>query len=182
MAPRSSSQNGLTWMLRFTTSTGFSANGLGLLLPELGHPGEQRRDPGGAVLDHGDLQVGEARQGAVAHERGDGVLDRAPHGEGAERVGLEGQELTGTPGPVVGVAVVAAVGGVQGDEDVVLDDPLPEGSNSGSAIEREPLAAGDGGGPDEHHLGAALDTHSSSSIARSTMGRVMTGVEKIRPS
>ena len=99
---------------------------LGLLLPQFGHLGQQRCDPRGAVFDDGDLQFGEAAERPVTHEGGDGVLDRSPHGEGAERVGLERKELAALAGPVVGVAVIAAVGGVQADEEVVFDDLGPE--------------------------------------------------------
>ena len=99
---------------------------LGHLLVDVRQALQQGRDPAAAVLDHGHLERREPRQRAVADQGGDGVLDRAPGREHAEGLGLEGQHLAVAPHPVVGVALVAAVRGVHGDEDVVVDDLLPE--------------------------------------------------------
>ena len=54
------------------------------------------------------------------------------------------------------------------------------GSNSGSANERGPSKPGTGAGRMRTARAPRSSTHSSSSIAFSTIGNVMTGVVKIR--
>ncbi len=56
------------------------------------------------------------------------------------------------------------------------------GSNSGRANERVPRKPGTGAGRMSTTLAPRSWTHSSSSIAFSTIGSVITGVEKMRPS
>ncbi|CNN29451.1 Uncharacterised protein [Mycobacterium tuberculosis] len=54
------------------------------------------------------------------------------------------------------------------------------GSNSGTANDRGPRKPGTGAGRTRMHRAPRLTAHSSSSIAFSTIGRVITGVVKIR--
>ena len=56
------------------------------------------------------------------------------------------------------------------------------GSNSGSPNERGPRKPGTGAGRMSTTRAPRSTTHSSSSMAFSTMGRVITGVVKIRSS
>ena len=56
------------------------------------------------------------------------------------------------------------------------------GSNSGRAKERVPSSPGTGAGRIRMMRAPRPITHSSSSIALETIGSVMTGVAKIRPS
>ncbi len=57
-----------------------------------------------------------------------------------------------------------------------------KGSNSGRANERLPSKPGTGAGRMSTMRAPRSSTHSSSSIARSTIGRVITGAAKIRSS
>jgi hypothetical protein len=57
-----------------------------------------------------------------------------------------------------------------------------KGSNSGRPNEREPRKPGTGAGRISTARAPRSTTHSSSSIAFSTMGSVITGVAKIRPA
>ena len=56
------------------------------------------------------------------------------------------------------------------------------GSNSGRPNERGPRKPGTGAGRMSTARAPRSTTHSSSSIAFSTIGRVITGVAKMRPS
>ena len=56
------------------------------------------------------------------------------------------------------------------------------GSNSGRPNERGPRKPGTGAGRMSTTLAPRSTTHSSSSIAFSTIGSVITGVAKMRPS
>ena len=56
------------------------------------------------------------------------------------------------------------------------------GSNSGRPIDRVPRKPGTGAGRTSTVLAPRSRHHSNSSSARSTMLRLITGVEKIRPS
>src|SRR3546814_357127 len=122
----------------------------------VGHRLHERLDPAAPVLDDGDLQLREAREGAVADHRRNSVLDRAPRHEHPERLRLEREHLGVAAVPVVDVAGVAAVGRVPPDEDVVLDDLLPERVELREAERARAPVAGHWSGPDEHDLGAAL--------------------------
>ena len=57
-----------------------------------------------------------------------------------------------------------------------------KGSNSGKANERRPWYPGTGAGRMRMILAPRSTTHSSSLIASLTIGSVMTGVGKMRPS
>ena len=76
------------------------------------------------------LRVGEPGAQAVADGRGDGVGDRAvlgPDDGGEGAAAVERRELVAADAlPLVDVALVAAVGGVHADDEVGLDDLLPE--------------------------------------------------------
>ena len=86
---------------------------------------QQERNPVRAALDRRDAQVRVPGEHAVAHERGDRVVDRpVTAGHGAERVVAERLEVAaGTP--LVGVAAVARVAGVVGGEDAGLGEARP---------------------------------------------------------
>ena len=97
----------------------------------------------------------------MADERGHGVLDRAVADRaqrGEAGAVLERQHLAaGHALPLVGVALVAAVGGVHADEDVGLDDLLPERVELGQRERARPAESRDRRGADQDDLGAALD-------------------------
>ncbi len=90
---------------------------------------QQRADPVAAVLDRADLEAGEAAAQPVADGRRDRV-DDGPAGvpdDGLEaRAAGERGHLVADALPLVEVALVAAVGGVHADDDVLLLHELPE--------------------------------------------------------
>ncbi len=86
---------------------------------------QQRRHPVGAALDRRDPKVRVPPEHAVAHERGDRVVDRAvPAGDRAERVVAEGLEVAAIA-PLVGVAAVAGVTRVVRGDDAAFCDARP---------------------------------------------------------
>ena len=86
---------------------------------------QQQRHPVGAALDRRDAQVRVPAEHAVAHERGDRVVDRAvAAGHVTERVVAERLEVAAAA-PLVGVAAVARVARVVRDEDARLREPGP---------------------------------------------------------
>ena len=97
--------------------------------------------------------VGNAGGQAVADDRGDGVLDRAVADRaqrGEAGAVLERQHLAaGDAFPLVDVALVAAVGRVHADDEVGLDDALPERVELGQRHRARRVERGDGRGPDE---------------------------------
>ena len=85
--------------------------------------------------------------------------------------------------PLVEVALVAAVGGVHADDDVGLLHELPERVElRRGRTTAGPRKPGTGAGRMRMILAPRSSTHSSSSIAFSTIGSVITGVGKMRSS
>ena len=120
---------------------------------------QQQPDPAAAVLDAQQPHAGEAGEHAVADGRGERVLDGAPavghRGEGLRAEGHVLGTLAAFPG--VQVVLVAAVGGVQGDEHAGLLHPRPERVELGQEGRAGAAQPADGGGPHQHGPGTALD-------------------------
>ena len=96
------------------------------------------------------------------------------------RIG-EGQVLVVVTLPLVEVAGEAVVRRVHADLTSYSCTLAQNGSNSGRAKERKPFRLGTGAGRMRMILAPRSTTQSSSWIASSTIGRVMTGVAKIGP-
>src|SRR5262245_17534163 len=86
---------------------------------------QETGDPIRAALDRGHAQVRKAGEDAVARERGDRVVDRpVPGGDAAERLVAECLEGAAVA-PLVGVASITRVTGMEGGECPGLGEPGP---------------------------------------------------------
>ena len=86
--------------------------------------------PAATVLDKGEPQQGEPLEGPVADEGSRSIPDGPVvtlDGQREEARLSEGQRLALDAFPVVAVTVVAAVRGMENDQDAGLFDSLPEG-------------------------------------------------------
>jgi len=84
--------------------------------------------------------------------------------------------------PLVVVAGEAVVGGVHADRDVELGHPLPEGVELSSADPNGSRGSRNRCRPDEDELGSVICDPLELLDRLSTMGSVMTGDAKMRPS
>ena len=102
-------------------------------------------------------------------------------GDGDEQVLLERPHLGVAAVPLVGVPLVARIGGVEHHRDAGLLDAAQNGSLSGRNGERGPRKPATGAGRTSTVLAPCSRAHSSSATAPSAVARLITGVVKIRP-